>query len=413
VELLPTEDERKWLIRYQRKLIERAGAGPFLNNRVLEPTRACFPDAWNQTLADVHRVTQRLMHHAGLGHLGIRLSGFTGGSEAWDEGTAGWFAGIVDGTCLFGVHLAQLHDPEQAAGVMAHEVAHAWRRHHGFSVDSRDREELLTDLTTIYLGFGILTTNNTDRYRSAGDAKTTTWSNSAVGYLPPQSMAWLLAVQAAVRNDKALTAAITKHLEPNQLACFRAAAVELHDEEEWLKTMQFARPEQPGVVTESSSTPFASREPEPGELLEDPSESAEMPPASVYRVADPALGGAYVGSLPGIAAGIYLALRIASVVDYPEMVLISLFAPACAIVTGMLGARYLRRYSCSNSSCQIGLKRDALVCPRCGGTVVRSVSAREFRQIREAELDASVEAKEWTDCEACAPEEPCPRHAVV
>jgi hypothetical protein len=70
---------------------------------------------------------------------------------------------------------------------MGHEVAHAYRSHHRLQVDDRDREELLTDLTTIYLGFGILSVNNSYRFRKSGSLEGslayTRWSTSSSGYL--------------------------------------------------------------------------------------------------------------------------------------------------------------------------------------------------------------------------------------
>ncbi|HVT04769.1 MAG TPA: hypothetical protein VHL58_15505, partial [Thermoanaerobaculia bacterium] len=69
---------------------------------------------------------------------------------------------------------------------------------------------------------GILTTNNTDRYRASGNYRVTQWSTSAAGYLPPQSMAWLLALQIAVRDRRGERARVTQHLEPNQRAFFKA-----------------------------------------------------------------------------------------------------------------------------------------------------------------------------------------------
>src|SRR5215213_10372441 len=126
---LPSVEEREWLGRYLRKLIERMGAEQFLCAAIVEPSPRYFPDRWSGTVADVHRLTQRLMSLAGLDRLTFSLSEFDEESDAWDAGTAGWFAGIENGRCHFGVHVRQLGDPEAAVGVMAHEVAHAWRHH--------------------------------------------------------------------------------------------------------------------------------------------------------------------------------------------------------------------------------------------------------------------------------------------
>jgi hypothetical protein len=131
------------------------------------------------------------MHYAGLARLRVSLTGFIGGQiddDAYDKGTAGWFAEIKDGRAIF--------------GVMAHEVAHAWRNEEHLVADAREREEPLTDLTTIYLGFGVLSTNSTDRYRSSGGYGYTSWSVSPVGYLPPNGCSRCRRLQAAARDDR-------------------------------------------------------------------------------------------------------------------------------------------------------------------------------------------------------------------
>ncbi|HEX2060353.1 MAG TPA: hypothetical protein VHK90_06400, partial [Thermoanaerobaculia bacterium] len=225
MQYLPNPDEQEWLIRYLRKLIERAGWEHFVRAPILEPMRTWFPEKWTGSVADAHIVMQRLMHYAGLDGVRVILAEFEPPEEEGDEhfDTAAFFSGIVDGTAHFGVKVDILDEPEKAAGTLAHEVAHAWREKHRLVVDARDREELLTDITTIYLGFGIFTTNNTDRFRTAGDIHEQRWSYLRVGYLPMQAMAFLLALQASARDDLEETAKIERHLEANQARAFREA----------------------------------------------------------------------------------------------------------------------------------------------------------------------------------------------
>jgi hypothetical protein len=90
-----------------------------------------------------------------MGELDVSLEFFEHGQvEETKTGTrchgiAGCFFGMDGGCCRFGVNLNISPDIEQLAGVMGHEVAHAYRSHHRLQVDDRDREELLTDLTTV------------------------------------------------------------------------------------------------------------------------------------------------------------------------------------------------------------------------------------------------------------------------
>jgi hypothetical protein len=70
-----------------------------------------------------------------------------------------FFAGIEEPTdetpaprALFGFDVTRWGDPELLLGTMAHEVAHAYRRHHKLEALDREIEERLTDLTAVMLG---------------------------------------------------------------------------------------------------------------------------------------------------------------------------------------------------------------------------------------------------------------------
>jgi hypothetical protein len=170
---------------------------------------------------------------------------------------------------------------QAAVGVMAHEVAHAWRNEKHLVADAREREELLTDLTTIYLGFGVLSTNSTDRYRSSGGYGYTSWSVSSLGYLPPNAMAWLLALQATARDDRDEQRAIERHLEPNQKACFRAAMSELANEASWIEALRL--PPRDTWPARAPLTPATIVEPDEDEVAEPP--KPEPPPPVIGVIA--------------------------------------------------------------------------------------------------------------------------------
>jgi hypothetical protein len=272
MERLPSADERQWLTHALKKLIAKRGVDLLDAAPLVEPTNEWFPEKWSTTAAHGHRLAQRLLYYAGLAALRPTLSAYEpqrneDGTVPWDAGTAGWFAGIADGRAHFGLHVGQFSDPEAAGGVLAHEVAHAWRAHHRLVIDDREKEELLTDVSTVALGFGILSTNNTDRYRSSGTWSVTTWSVSAVGYLPPQAMAYILALWSAARGKTGERKRIERHLEPNQLSFFRAALDEIAELDKTPRQLLGIEgpPSIHAVVTPEAFTP---REPSRDEIAE-------------------------------------------------------------------------------------------------------------------------------------------------
>lgn len=410
VSSLPSAEERKWLGRSLRKLIERMGWERFLLAPIVLPSPKYFPDRWGGSVADVHRLTQRLMAHAGLEGLSFSLAGFEGESDAWDSGTAGWFAGIIDGHCYFGVHVRQLGDPEAAVGVMAHEVAHAFRTHHNLFTDSRDREELLTDLTTIYLGFGVFTTNNTDRYRSSGDFNETRWSVSKAGYLPPQAMAWLLALQATVRGDREETKAIARDLEPNQQAWFRDALREIESDPSWLESLAIPAKRAPRWEYQLIDViePDADDVEEPEyDDDDDPKRNEGATVAAVRR------GGLVDGLLATVVPGVLLALIVAMVAENVELGTIFAVVGVAVAGTSIWAVGKTRRYVCGFEDCETEITAGVTTCPGCGATISARVSQKEMRRLLEEQLDREASSVDFPDCEKCQPEKPCPRHKAT
>jgi hypothetical protein len=173
---LPDDERREQLLEAMALLIERGGWQPLVCSHIIEPTAEFFPDRWEPNERGVERLLRRLLGYAGLGGLGVRLVTYDQAERSYLDaqervlgrrsGAQAWFAGIEDGRCRFGVDVDQLNDPENLIGVLAHEVAHAYRRHHGLCAANPSVEEYLTDLTTVYLGFGVLTANSALRFRT-------------------------------------------------------------------------------------------------------------------------------------------------------------------------------------------------------------------------------------------------------
>jgi len=412
---LPAPEERQWLTRALRTLIAKRGVQTLDAAPLVEPTNDWFPERWSTTATHGHRLAQRLLYYAGLGSLKPTLSAYEpveneDGTKPWDAGTAGWFAGIDNGRAHFGLHVRQFSDPEAAAGVLAHEVAHAWRTHHHLCVDDREEEELLTDITTIVLGFGILSTNNTDRYRSSGTWSVTSWSFSSAGYLPAQAMAYGLALWCAARGNRDEPKIIERHLEPNQGAYFRAALEEIASMETPARD-QIARgePSRPtGVVRPESFAPYDPHDDEIDEPEYDAAEEVNRGRV-VYRKPKGDTGThVYIGALSGLLFGFVVGV----IVFGESMMPVSLLSLACGAFAAMALALRSRRDVCSECAEPIG--ENTAVCTGCGGTVGRRVTERELRRIREEELDrAAAQTVDYEDCDRCEPERPCEEHQAT
>lgn len=244
---LPEPEQQEWLLDQLAALIAKAGTERFLEAPLIEQRDRFFPDLWEPNEEGVRRMAKRVLIHAGLEeldasveiqdaqeHRSEMVAGVGSmGSRTHSEGAAAWFMGIRRGVCLFGADSSQLENPGHLVGVMAHEVAHAWREHEKLTTRG-DEEELLTDLTTVYLGFGILTVNGAYSFRKSGEQEgimtRTQWSHQRAGYLGPIAMSFLLAAQARARKLGWLARRhIAGELETNQRAYFKAACSALDE----------------------------------------------------------------------------------------------------------------------------------------------------------------------------------------
>ncbi len=236
----PSPLEREWLWSALATVITARGEAPFLTAPILLPDDACFPDRWTPDAAGVQRLAKRLLAYAGLPQLEVDVEMFTGETDVREvgldgrasatshAGAAAWFAGIRNGRCQFGAETDQLGDPGGLVGAMAHEIAHAFRRTYRLEHRDREIEEKLTDVTTIYLGFGVLTTTASARFMTQHHANLgSSYSHKRQGYLAGEAMAFMLGSQLQVRGYDAETIRwYAKHLPANQAAALRASVRE-------------------------------------------------------------------------------------------------------------------------------------------------------------------------------------------
>jgi hypothetical protein len=217
---------------------------------VVAPDPRWFPGVWDRSPRAIVNVLRRLLCYAGLDQLEVALDVVDEGDarsrsapsfivEPPHREVAAWFAGIEDDTCWFGVFVSRLQGAEDFVAVMAHEVAHAYRRFHGLEVPNRDAEEELTDLTTVYLGTGVLTANGAYRYRSGavgeGPFSGHQWTHNRLGYLSHECMSFLLAAQCHARDlPPPELRRVARMLEPNQRASFEAALEHFEEQPESL-----------------------------------------------------------------------------------------------------------------------------------------------------------------------------------
>lgn len=392
---LPRGEHRDRLLDALANLIRRRGYESFVSAPILLPRAEYFPERWEHSVVGARRLLRRLMHYAGLGEFDVKL-------ESWRErpalgsglslahtgdNTAAWFAGFSEGACQFGLELEQLRHEESLVATLAHEVAHAYRNHHGLVIRDRDLEEKLTDLTCVYLGFGLFSLNashvvKTGGVSSAGEKLL--YETHSLGYLAPSEFALLLGAQLAVRADRAEQQSVCEELSANHAALVRDALRRFAGEAAPLRERL--------AVPEPASWPARDDARQLAPLHETDDEDSEPELAArapehlqdeiVFRVKGNRALSLGTLTFGGCAvAGTWLGLGTSAFYG---------LCAAGAAAGGILGQR-LRADECSG--CRARLTPHDERCRKCGGQVAGDIARRGDRLEAEEQYRASHAAR--------------------
>jgi hypothetical protein len=378
-----TQRTQELVVGGLRALVHTPAFASCFHAPLVEPNESFFPDAWTPDQDGVFRLVRRIMARAGLGDVPLSIERFVFGEDDESDHCGGghviaFFRGITDGRCEFGVNCTQLDDPEHLIGVLAHEVAHAFRAVHGLVVEDRDDEEELTDLTTIFLGFGIATSNNAHSESVHSDLRTVRRS----GYLSPQAMAFALAMWLRVRDLKEDRDVVDRWLAPLQRSMFDKTWGRLRRDR--LRRLIGVR-ELPAPP--SDSPPMLADAP-PGPPGTGPIDfSAKRTDTFRVRVRRQrfvAIVAALCGAVMAWAWGETLPIGLAIVV-------------ACAGLGYVVG-RALSYDECARRECEVRIPRRAANCPRCGARVQGAIDdPLQVPDALEALRRRRVEARRWTN----------------
>lgn len=232
---VPSPSDQAWLLEQLGIILGRGGWQRFVLGDVLEPSDHYFPDAFVTGPEGVATVARRLLWWAGVTQMAVDVvaAGAPGHPTAALGGQRGWdidLAEVADDTLT--LVLASEGAPPELPGALVSVVAMALR-HRGRKMQSQYRgdvssehEEELATLQTIELGFGLLATEATQRstttVATAHHWERYEMSTSGHGHLPVAELAFLLAVQATVRETSPQTIKRwSGYLRPNQQDIFR------------------------------------------------------------------------------------------------------------------------------------------------------------------------------------------------
>ena len=220
-------EAKKWIEDSFQWLARQFGLHILLEKNIILPTAEFFPDPWDGSdkavrqlfdrlcsYMDIDRddVKMKLIHdRAGLGLAALDPS--RGAAAAtWSKGEESYSKGIIR------IERAAIGHRDDLIGIIAHELSHQRLLGEGrYRCDKFDNE-LLTDLTAIYFGFGVFLANN--RNKSTGELGR--WPGTKLfrpEYLSEPMMGYALAHLAWFRDEH--RPPWSKHLRSVPYAVFK------------------------------------------------------------------------------------------------------------------------------------------------------------------------------------------------
>lgn len=400
--LLPEEDTQRWLVDQLAALVRTRGHEHLVLAPLLEPTEAFFPDPWNGGGPSLERLITRLFVYADLEEAEVSVQVHPDDDVGGQIAPAGigaqvWFVRRQGNTLHYAARASTLRDPMGAVPAAARAAAEGWRRWHGLSQKDAVLEQRLVDVTTVYLGFGILTTDAAVRH---GATRTDTFrlqrTKTQLGVLGPKAMGYLLGVQTYARglSTKELRK-VSKRLQSNQAGFFdEAMRLFAQAPGDVLERLALPPKERWGEAPDLAdlTAPFASgvfakhedAEPDAPPPEEDKGVVGMNEGKPVFRVKrSKALRLAKMLALPvGMMGMLFSRMNTGIEVDMGK---IGMAAAALGLL-GLIVGRFLPDSRCSEPKCGTTLGDDDTVCPRCGGTIAGNISHPKERLAAEEAL---------------------------
>ncbi|HEY5926588.1 MAG TPA: hypothetical protein VIV11_33100, partial [Kofleriaceae bacterium] len=363
-----TDDEREWLTAETADLLEEVGIERYVANPLVEASDRWFPDEWHPDDGGVARLAKRVFGYAGLADVEI-----TTDLASEDTGFAIIASELDHARVALVVDPEHLTDALTAVATLVDLAARVFRIRHDLVVTNEDEEKRLCDLTTIFLGFGIITTNAAYRYRASGglegNVAVTRWTHSEQGTLSASVMAYALAMQVVVRADASERRAVSRQLERNQAEVFDAACADLAAEHPDLALKLPPRSEWP---QRREPPPSPARAP-----LQLRKKQSSLPQATVknrsflgHNTGKPVLRNQESRAISFGFAALFLAMvpTIALAVDGQGVAATLALVGVTAL--GFFVGHKIRHDICFGRGCGIKLPADIERCPRCGGNLV-------------------------------------------
>jgi hypothetical protein len=176
--------QQAWIETSMHWFVGQFGQEPPLGEVVL-PTSGFLPTPYSATPEQICRMVAQACEVMSVKATGVdvELFGHAGGGDATAQEsdknrTVGHYY-VKNGRPVIGLDTREVSDPAYLTAIIAHELCHARLLGERRITSARKDHERLTDLLTVYLGFGIFTAHAALSFAKAARG----WSAQPLGYL--------------------------------------------------------------------------------------------------------------------------------------------------------------------------------------------------------------------------------------
>jgi hypothetical protein len=225
-----TDLDREWIEKSLHSLVDLFGKKSLQTVNLVLPTEDFFPDEWQSEQEAVEKLFGRVCSYMQVDRDRLELKTvhvqrrrmadlLPYGRESGSGAAGVYIEGQPDDKIRIGIKITDDFNVDSVIATLAHELSHVLLL--GDKRITRDIEymEGLTDLATIYWGFGIFLANAAFQYRQFDDGFKRGWSARRQGYLPEPVIGYALAYWTVLRNED--RPAWVKYLNKNVTVYFK------------------------------------------------------------------------------------------------------------------------------------------------------------------------------------------------
>jgi hypothetical protein len=205
-------DQKEWLEDSMLWLHSTLRNSTFCSSPMVIPNDDFFPMTYQPTKDGANTLLKRVAKLMDVPPSSVSLKLYSEGDKDLDGtlpyvsrdsmGSAGHFQlKKKRGKYVIGIEKSGLSNPFSLVATLAHEVGHVILLGGGLLKASAHDHEYMTDLLTVYLGFGIFTANNAFEFSQWSSGFKSGWSAKRTGYLSESMFGYALALYARMKGD--------------------------------------------------------------------------------------------------------------------------------------------------------------------------------------------------------------------